>query len=64
MPITSTRGYFQLGGVNNDVSFSAVNTFEISDQISWTHGKRSIRAGFLGEKDQFNFDDPNTGAVA
>jgi DNA-binding NarL/FixJ family response regulator len=58
MPITSTTGYFQLGGVNNDVSFSAVNTFEISDQISWTHGKQSIRAGFLGEKDQFNFDDP------
>jgi hypothetical protein len=58
MPITSTTGYFQLGGVNNDVSFSAVNTFEITDQISWTHGKQSIRAGFLGEKDQFNFDDP------
>jgi hypothetical protein len=59
MPITSTTGYFQLGGVNNDVSFSAVNTFEISDQISWTHGRQSIRAGFLGEKNQFNFDDPN-----
>jgi hypothetical protein len=58
-PIISTTGYFNLGGVNNDVSFSAVNTFEISDQISWTHGKQSIRAGFLGEKNQFNFDDPN-----
>jgi hypothetical protein len=58
-PIISTTGYFQLGGVNNDVSFSAVNTFEISDQISWTHGKQSVRAGFLGEKNQFNFDDPN-----
>jgi hypothetical protein len=59
MPITSTTGYFQLGGVNNDVSFSAVNTFEISDQINWSHGRQSIRAGFLGEKNQFNFDDPN-----
>jgi Carboxypeptidase regulatory-like domain len=58
-PIITTTGYFSLGGVNNDVSFSAVNTFEISDQISWTHGKQSIRAGFLGEKNQFNFDDPN-----
>jgi hypothetical protein len=58
-PIITTTGYFQLGGVNNDVSFSAVNTFEISDQISWTRGKQSIRAGFLGEKNQFNFDDPN-----
>ena len=58
-PIISTTGYFNLGGVNNDVSMSAVNTFEVSDQISWTHGKQSIRAGFLGEKNQFNFDDPN-----
>ncbi len=59
MPIVSVTGYFNLGGVNNDVSMSAVNTFEISDQISWTHGKQSIRAGFTGEKNQFNFDDPN-----
>lgn len=58
-PIMSVSGYFSLGGVNNDVSMSAVNTFEISDQVSWTHGKQSIRAGFLGEKNQFNFDDPN-----
>jgi hypothetical protein len=58
-PIISTTGYFNLGGVNNDVSFSAVNTFEISDQISYTRGKQSFRAGFLGEKNQFNFDDPN-----
>jgi hypothetical protein len=59
MPIVSVTGYFNLGGVNNDVSMSAVNTFEVSDQISWTHGKQSIRAGFMGEKNQFNFDDPN-----
>jgi hypothetical protein len=59
MPIISVTGYFNLGGVNNDVSMSAVNSFEIDDQISWTHGKQSIRAGFLGEKNQFNFDDPN-----
>lgn len=58
-PIISVAGYFNLGGVNNDVSMSAVNTFEVSNQISWTRGKQSFRAGFLGEKNQFNFDDPN-----
>jgi hypothetical protein len=58
-PIISTTGYFALGGVNNDVSFSAVNTFEISDQISFNRGRQSFRAGFTGEKNQFNFDDPN-----
>lgn len=58
-PIISTTGYFALGGVNNDVSFSAVNTFEISDQVSFNKGRQSFRAGFTGEKNQFNFDDPN-----
>ncbi len=58
-PIITTTGYFSLGGVNNDVSSSFVNTFEISDQISWSHGKQSVRAGFTGEKNQFNFNDPN-----
>jgi hypothetical protein len=58
-PIISTTGYFALGGVNNDVSFSAVNTFEISDQVSFNRGRQSFRAGFTGEKNQFNFDDPN-----
>lgn len=58
IPIISVTGYFSLGGVNNDVSSSYVNTFEIADQVSWTHGKQSIRAGFTGEKNQFNFNDP------
>jgi len=57
-PVTSITGYFSLGGGGNDESSSVVNTFEINDQISWTHGKQSIRAGFLGEKQQFDFNDP------
>jgi hypothetical protein len=58
-PLITVNGSFSLGGSNNDVSRSAVDTFEISDQISFTHGNQSIRAGFTGEKQQFNFDDPN-----
>jgi hypothetical protein len=57
-PVTSVTGYFSLGGGGNDESSSVVNTFEIDDQISWTHGKQSVRAGFLGEKNQFDFNDP------
>jgi hypothetical protein len=57
-PVTSVTGYFALGGGGNDESSSVVNTFEIADQISWTRGKQSIRAGFLGEKNQFDFNDP------
>ncbi|WP_232298939.1 TonB-dependent receptor [Granulicella tundricola] len=57
-PVTSVTGYFNLGGGGNDESSSVVNTFEIDDQISLTHGKQSIRAGFIGEKNQFDFNDP------
>lgn len=57
-PVISVGGYFSLGGGGNDESMSVVNTFEIADQISWLHGRQSLRAGFLGEKNQFDFDDP------
>ncbi len=57
-PVTSVTGYFSLGGGGNDESSSVVNTFEIEDQVSWTHGKQSIRFGFIGEKNQFDFNDP------
>ena len=57
-PVTSVTGYFSLGGGGNDESSSVVNTFEIDDQVSWTHGKESIRFGFIGEKNQFDFNDP------
>ena len=57
-PVTSVTGYFSLGGGGNDESSSVVNTFEIDDQISWTHRKQNVRAGFLGEKQQFDFNDP------
>jgi hypothetical protein len=59
--ISTVSNYFALGGSSNDESSSVVNTFEISDQISWTHGKQSIRAGFLGEKNEFDFNDPQQG---
>jgi hypothetical protein len=59
MPLMTVNGSFSLAGGGNDLSFSTVDTFEIADQISWIHGRQSIRAGFLGEKQQFNFNDPN-----
>ncbi len=57
-PTIGVTGYFSLGGGGNDESSSVVNTFEVADQISWTYGKQSFRAGFLGEKNQFDFNDP------
>jgi len=39
-------------------SNSAVNTYQASDQISWSHGRHNIRAGFEFERQIFNFADP------
>jgi hypothetical protein len=52
-PVISIPGFFQAGGSSaNDES---VHNFQaqIGDQISWTHGKHSVRAG--GEFEQVNW---------
>jgi hypothetical protein len=35
-------------------SYSPTNQFQIADQISWTHGRHTIRAGFEVERTQWN----------
>ena len=37
-----------------DPQFSPTNQFQIADQISWSHGKHTIRAGFEVERTQWN----------
>jgi hypothetical protein len=48
-------GLFSIGGSAIDTRSSAVNQFEIANQISWIHGRHSMRAGFEGERDQVNW---------
>jgi hypothetical protein len=59
VPITTVNGLFVLGGTGNDNSFSVVNTWQGSDQISFTHGRNAFRAGYELHINQFNFNDPN-----
>ncbi len=59
MPIITINGLFTLGGTGNDNSFSVVNTYQGSDQISFTHGRNAFRAGYELHVQQFNFNDPN-----
>ena len=40
------------GGLNP--SYSPTTQMQVADQISWTHGKHTIRAGFEFEKTQWN----------
>jgi hypothetical protein len=58
LPVTIIEGLFSLGGGFNDFSDSGVNTYQAADQISWSHSRHTLRAGFEFERQQFNFGDP------
>jgi Carboxypeptidase regulatory-like domain/TonB-dependent Receptor Plug Domain len=56
------------GGWNNGGNFIPANTtffnyFQGSDQISWNHGKHSIRTGFWVNRIQFNWTLPGRGTM-
>jgi Carboxypeptidase regulatory-like domain len=46
----SPIGAWSQGGNFSMISSNFNNTFQVADQISWTHGKHTIRAGFEGER--------------
>lgn len=58
MPVITVNGLFSVGGNFNDDSDSTVNQFQYADQIAWTRGRHTLRAGFQFERAQFDFDDP------
>ncbi len=38
---------------------NAVNQYQAADQLSWTHGKHTVRAGYEMERDQWNWQQPS-----
>jgi hypothetical protein len=54
-PIDFLINGFGIGGFLEPVS-SPTNQFQWQDQISWSHGKHTIRAGFEMEKTEWNLD--------
>jgi len=54
-PISFLINGFGAGGFLEPV-LSPTNQFQAADQISWSHGKQTIRAGFEIEKAQWNID--------
>ncbi|MBZ5502846.1 MAG: carboxypeptidase-like regulatory domain-containing protein [Acidobacteriia bacterium] len=50
MGIASPIGAWSQGGNFSMISSNFNNTFQGGDQISWTHGKHTIRAGFEAER--------------
>ena len=57
MPIM-VIGSLELSGNFNDGQFTAPTAWAASDQVSWTHGKHNVRAGFGWEKDIADSADP------
>jgi hypothetical protein len=50
----SGTGAWSQGGNFAMISSNFDNTFQYADQISWTHGKHALRAGFEAERVQHN----------
>jgi len=48
---------FSVGGFL-DFEVSPTNQIQLADQVSWSHGPHTLRAGFEVEKGQWNFDFP------
>jgi hypothetical protein len=55
----SNWGAFQLGGNFFSATHSLQNSFLTGDQISWNHGKHSIRAGVNTQRIQWNWAQPD-----
>jgi hypothetical protein len=49
------------GGNFSMISTNYVNTYQLTDQVSWNKGKNSIRAGFDLEKIRYNNTIPSSG---
>ena len=53
-------GTFGLGNAGHENSWLTINEFSGGDQLSWNHGKHSIRVGGDYERDQTNYVEPYT----
>ena len=49
---------FSIGANGSYQAVKRVTGWEAADQISWSHGKHTIRAGFEYERDRVNWDNP------
>jgi hypothetical protein len=58
LPTTAVTGLMQWGGSQTFGSEKQVTSWEAADQISWSHGKHTIRAGFEYERDRQNWQFP------
>jgi hypothetical protein len=56
MPIITIQGLFAFGGGSTDGSRAPQQTFEWSDQLSWTYGRHTVRTGVDVQRVKFDID--------
>jgi len=56
LPVITVSGLFSSGNSSVDTDVQNTNQFQWSDQLSWTHGRQTIRIGFQAERVQWNWD--------
>lgn len=58
-------GTFSFGGNTSSDAYMVINSFQYADQISWNHGRQSIRAGVEADRTQWFYNSPglNRGAL-
>ena len=54
-PVLSFTGLFNAGGATNLDESDHTTQYQIADQVSWSHGKHNVRAGFEAERVQWNW---------
>lgn len=55
LPLINVSGVFSIGEASNYPVEKYVSNWEIADQISWTHGKHTIRFGVESERDRYDW---------
>jgi hypothetical protein len=56
LPLITVTGLFSIGSAQNYPNIKTITNWEAADELSWTHGKHTMRFGVEGERDRFNLD--------
>ena len=56
MPIVSITGFLGIGGGGTDGSHAPQQTYEYSDQLSWSNGRHTIKTGVNIQRVDYNID--------
>jgi len=63
IPVGYAEGALNTGGNFFSSATNYFNTFQVKDNLSWTHGKQTIRTGASVERLQYNWTLPGRGGM-